>query len=249
MKLSDRDIAHLRKQHWGRNRIVIDEITRDGFQCHLDSVPYSGGAFKLSDRHIRCIDGRVSGGGVRLAGSGIYLGLEGAKQFAEAAEATGVTYHRDCGAVARYAQEQAVAPDDAQRCGHEAAQALADALGLPCQEARLDRPAGFHDELVIYYDGTGRFDPDGCHFLPHGFVISRAYLDFHVQYAVWEVQLAISLALGESGFGDLFTPEKPLVIVAVAETPEQANALHGEIASVPAAYAGRVVIDGMLADA
>ena len=106
------DVDWARSAHWARARSALDSLGRHGMQGYMDSLPSSEGAFRLSDRVIRCIDGRLEGG-LRLAGSGIGIGFEKARRFAEAGGATGVTYHRDCGAAALWAREEGLPVEDA----------------------------------------------------------------------------------------------------------------------------------------
>ena len=238
------DIERLRQGAWRRGRPALDGIARTGFDAYVRSRPSVGGAFRLRDRCIRCIDGRVSGG-VRLAGSGMLLGLEGALEFARLAGATGVTYHRDCGAARLWAERAGIDVADAPRHAREFAEHLADTMRVPCSEAKLEGTPGFHDELVVYYDGTGTLDPSGSPWLPKGFVVSRASLE--PTYALEETELAISLALGPMGFGELFTPDTLLRVVAVGSDNTQLSDLHAEVGPLMPQFGGRAAADWLLA--
>lgn len=240
------DIDQARRAHWGRARSALGAIGRQGMQEYVVSLPSSERAFRLSDRVIRCIDGRLQGG-LRLAGSGIGIGLGKARKFAEAGGATGVTYHKDCGAAALWAREQGLPVEDATQYAREFAEKLAGELGVPCSEAWLEGEEGFHDELVVYYDGTGRFDPSRVRFLPRGLVINRKLLDFDVPYALQEVEIAVGIALGEHGFGELFTPEAPLRLIPIGADLEHMQHLAAELQPWETAHRGRVVVDGLVA--
>ena len=241
-----RDIAEIRRAHWERAQSTVDALAGHGIQEYVNSLPSSEGAFQLTDRVIRCIDGRVRGG-LRLAGSGIGIGLAKARQFAEAGGATGVTYHKDCGAAALWAREQGLPVEDAMQYGREFAEKLAGELGIACSEARLEGEEGFHDELVVYYDGTGRFDPSRVRLLPRGFVINRKLLDFDVPYAMQQVEIAVGIALGEHGFGDLFTPEAPLRLIPIGADEKHMRHLATELQPWQATHKSRAVVDGLIA--
>jgi hypothetical protein len=241
-----RDIEELRRSHWERVQSTVDALAGHGMQEYVNALPFSEGAFSLTDRLIRCIDGRVRGG-LRLAGSGIGIGLAKARQFAEAGGATGVTFHRDCGAAALWAREQGLAAEDATQYAREFAEKLAGELGVPCSEAWLEGEEGFHDELVVYYDGTGRLDPSRVRLLPRGFVINRRLLDFDVPYALQQVEIAVGIALGEHGFGERFTPQTPLRLIPIGVDGNHRKHLAAELQPWQAAHRGRVVIDGLVA--
>lgn len=241
-----RDIAEIRRAHWERVQSTIDALAGHGIQEYVDSLPFSAGAFQLTDWVIRCIDGRLRGG-LRLAGSGIGIGLEKARQFAAAGGATAVTYHKDCGAAALWAREQGLPVEDAMQYGREFAENLAGELGVSCSEAWLEGEEGFHDELVVYYDGTGHFDPSRVRFLPRGFVINRKLLDFDVPYALQQVEIAVGIALGEHGFGELFTREAPLRLIPIGADEEHVRQLAAELQPWQATHQPRVVVDGLIA--
>jgi len=208
------DLKALRLQLWAESRLVRETVEALGFAGYVVSLSNLSDAFRPRDRALRCIDGRTPGG-VHLAGSGILMGIDKAKAFAQAAKADRITYHEDCGAARKWAMENHRGADEATACAREFAEALADALSLPCAETPLAGPAGFHNETAIYYDGTGRFDASRLSSLPKGFIISRPYFGDDFPAALEEVKLAIGTALGEHGFGELFTPEHPLRVVAI----------------------------------
>ncbi len=241
-----RDIAELRRAHWEKAQSTVDALAGHGMQEYVNSLPFSEGAFSLTDRVIRCIDGRVEGG-LRLAGSGIGIGIEKARRFAEAGGATGITYHKDCGAAALWAREQGLPVEDAKQYAREFSEKLAAELGVPCSEAWLEGEEGFHDELVVYYDGTGSFDPSRVRFLPRGFVINRRLLDFDVPYALQQVEIAVGIALGEHGFGELFTANTPLRLIPIGADAEHMRHLAAELQPWQAAHEGRVVVDRLVA--
>ena len=114
---------------------------------------------------------------------------------------------------------------------------------------------GFHHERVIYYDGTGRFDWQNVPGLPVGFVISRAYLDFNVDYAKKELAVAADIALKPHdqhghGFGEMFAADLPLLVIPIGVDREQLALLTAEardvVAHLPHSYQGRIKVDGFV---
>ena len=117
---------------------------------------------------------------------------------------------------------------------------------LPLSE--MARPAGLHVARVAYYDGTGNFDPSRLpDALPPGFVISRRYLK--PDYARRECEIAVSIALGHHGFGELFTKDTPFILVVVGDPEEKAfllGSLRTEVEEIARAYGGRVAVDAFV---
>ncbi len=216
--MSDRDRVGVRSRLWLESRLLRETVARAGIESYVRSLSNLADAFGPGDRALRCIDGRTPGG-VHLAGSGLLLGLEKAKAFAEAAQASCITYHEDCGAARAWAAANRRGEGEATACAREFAEQLAEALGVPCAETPLIGTPGFHDETVIYYDGTGRADPSRVSGLPRGFVISRPYFGDDFPAALAEARLAVELAFSDIGFGDLLTPEHPLRLVAIGCPP------------------------------
>jgi hypothetical protein len=247
--MTESELGNLRTRLWAESRLVRECIERDGISSYVRSLSNLSDAFRPGDRALRCIDGRTPGG-ARLAGSGVLLGLEKAKAFAQAAQCDRITYHEDCGAARAWAQEHSRDVSEATTCAREFAEELAQALGVPCSETPLVGPPGFHDEAIIYYDGTELANPARVSGLPKGFVISRAYFGDDFPAALEQVKLAASTALGEHGFGELFTPEHPLRVVAVGH-PQNAHLsvqqLAQELGLLELPAPERVVIEGFAA--
>lgn len=124
-------------------------------------------------------------------------------------------------------------------------------LGYPAEHTRIlasdmERPIEFHNARVVYYDGVGGFNPNKEIGLPMGFVVERAYLP--ADYAKEELKVAIDIVFGKHGFADLFTSERPLIIIAFALSQENLSGYIDEINSALAlnshAKEGRIKIDG-----
>jgi hypothetical protein len=242
------DLSAARQQAWLQSRLVRETIEASGAGAYVKSLSNLSDAFRPGDRALRCIDGRTPGG-VHLAGSGILLGLAKAKVFAETAGAAKITYHDDCGAARLWAQGNGRAAEEATICAREFAEQLAAALGLPCEQTPLVGVPGFHDEAVIYYDGTGKADPSRVSGLPKGFVISRPYFGEDFPAALDQVKLVTGIALGEHGFGDLFTPEHPLRLIAIGDPQNPRLSLEQllqELALAELPSPNRLALDGFI---
>ena len=246
-----------RNEVWRLENSVMARIVEGGMQAYAESLPNIDKAFGLQDMILRCMDGRTPGG-VHLAGSGILLGLGGAVKFAEEVKrlcgkkVEEIGWHKDCGAAAAYAKEYGGTADDNAR---QFAERLASKLGIGSIEVKNSAQASFHPERAIYFDGTGIFDPSQVEELPTGFIISRAYLDFDIEYAKRELAIALDIALkphdqGGHGFGEKFTAQSPLLLIIVARDSEQMNELKTEaqdtIRNLPKADHARVRLDGFI---
>ncbi|MBI5789416.1 MAG: hypothetical protein HZA78_11245 [Candidatus Schekmanbacteria bacterium] len=208
-------------------------------------------AFFLEDRHIRCIDeGHV--GGIRLAGVGILC--QDRLEEVLTGKVDGIYTHEECGAAVLYAKQNAFDLKKAEGYVIAWAQKLAKKLNVPYKGhtpiAEMNRPAGLHIAQVVYYDGTGQFDPYRIKELPPGFVISRYLLGS--EYAKNELSISINIALGRSGLRDLFTINTPFNIVPVGhpDIPALSLAVLTEEAKLIAKqFKGRVAVNGFIAPA
>lgn len=189
------------------------------FQSLFDSLENKNQVFVLQDRHLRCID-EGTPGGVHMAGSGI-LNTNKIKDLK--GKITGVYCHEGCGAARLYVEEAGLGPADPDNIAEEEAGKLAEELGVPylgkINFEQMPRPRETHIARVLYYDGTGHFDPSQVA-LPSGFTITRKAIS-DAQYAKTEVEAAINIAKGSHGFGRRFSPSAPFYLVAVTNgTPE-----------------------------
>ena len=186
-------------------------------------------------RSLCCVDGGIVGG-IHLAGSGILIPFEQLQREAAAAGVKVLTTHDDCGA---YKLKH---PDDhnPNQGAAEWGRKTADRLGflhLHFKSVNMDRPAGFHDEVAVYYDGTGWFNRMPG--MPKGFVVSRKYFSS----AQKDLELCINIALGGHGFGDRFTAKAPFTVVVLPHPTDpilSAAVLRAEAEQIAAKFGGRV---------
>ncbi len=169
--------------------------------------------FGLKERTLKCMDERTPGG-VHLAGAGILLGLNNAVQFVKEAKIDKVTWHKECGAVALALMKRGEhpTPDEIDQRAQEFSEELAKEAEIEVEEEIMAGVTSFHAARAIYFDNTGEFNVTSN--LPCGFVISRKYLD--KDYASEELKIAVSIAFGDHGFGEMFSVEQPLLVVAVS---------------------------------
>ena len=207
------------REVWRGGNSQIDAVLGRGFEEYLHSRRRWKDALCLDDGNVRCIDGRTPGG-IHLAGSGILLGLEGAEEFVRSAQKAMkksygvdvITWHPDCGAAAVWSKENG---GDVSANAKGFSEELSGRLGLRSRRIENQGEDGFHHERAVYYDNTGLFDWSKAD-LPVGFVVSRRYLDFDPAYAMSELGMAIGIALGNHGFGELFDEQRPFLVVSVA---------------------------------
>ena len=200
------------KELWEKSGSA-DLLKGKTFQEIFDNAPDK--ALELSDTYLRCID-EGTPGGMHLAGSGV-LYDNAAKDLK--GKISGVYSHEGCGAVKLYAEQQNITNKDIETLAQDRARQIANKVGVPylghISFGEMRRPAQLHTARVIYYDGTGKLDPTHIAALPLGFVISRALIS-DLLYAKTELEVAVSIATGEHGFGRLFAKESPLYIVVVS---------------------------------
>lgn len=249
----DKNMEHSHKEelrkYWQEQWPIFQQVKKHGWQKYLASLDLAQG-FKLKDRKLRCIDeGTV--GGVHLAGAGILLDLldkAAVKDFVAQAEVTGIYSHAGCGAAALYAKQTGLDVSQLDDYVRDWTKKLAEVCGVPyaghIELSEMSRPADFHIARVAYYDATGHFDPSQVAGLPPGFVISRRYVT--PAYAKQEAEIAVNIALGDHGFGELITPDEPFHFVAIGDKRSgiAAELLQNELKEISLTKPGLINIAG-----
>lgn len=193
-----------------------DDLTKGkSFQQIFDESPNKHEAFILQDYDLRCNDeGTI--GGVHLAGSGI-LYPDAEEDFK--GKVSGIYSHTDCEQTKTFIEKQNIQTASPDTIADQAARELAERMHVPylgrIEATDLKRPLGIHIARVIYYDGTGHFNPTQAKGFPNGFVISRKYIR-DLEYAKSEVEMAIQSILNR-GFAEKFSDSSPLYLVAVSD--------------------------------
>lgn len=100
------------------------------------------------------------------------------------------------------------------------------------------RPIKVHNEVGLYYDLTGKFNPGRLKNIPQGFGINRGVLENVMGKEAREVKdycskalgLACEIAMGDHGFGrKRFTEKTPFTVFVVANNDGQLGDLKKEV--------------------
>ena len=232
---------------WKSEDARAEEIAKHGIQNVTAEHPHAvEAAMANKPKALTCIDERAGpAAGERgescsmgCAGCGIMIDIEGAKRFIDGGEASpklkeffvkckamGITHvypHEKCGAADAFAKTIGK-EGEGRHFALAWANALAKEIGATVTMVNVE-PEGFHDARAIYWDATvdGRFNPGVSDVFLRGFHVSECVMGRDQASA--EVGVATNIAFdGHHGFGDRFTPEKPLIVIVVAHTQEEAE--------------------------
>lgn len=214
--------------------------------------------FESSPETLGCSDGRIEEH--RLGGAGDFiLASDGERErfiSANKGKIKEVTSHEGCGAAGlkfEAMQEAGEAlPDgvtNADELGIYYAKKLAEELGAEYRHIGAGEMTGnVHNERVIYFDGTGKFNPRALKEMPDGFISSGPKFGFSDEYCRKELSALSNIAFGHHGFGDKFTEESPLYIIISARDYEELTKLKQVAESAAKQFDGRVVVDGFIAE-
>ena len=209
----------LREESWNKAEPAIRAMLERGAQAYLVTLTDHERVFATKDPVCACIDERVCGDKFALAGSGILLSHDEAVSIIRDYQIRSISSHEHCGAAGlafkTLALEQQTEFGTADTYAQEWTKALAQELGLMYNGHVPVIEGDQHIARVIYYDATGSFNPsalkaDG---LPPGFLVSR-YRE-KPEVTLPTIGVATDIATGDHGFGKMFTPESPLVIIPV----------------------------------
>jgi hypothetical protein len=247
-KFKDQELAEAKQTAWEAENGEIQNLYSEGAQKYFSTeFPDLKNAFVKEMDTVVCIDEGcahkdISGEGkLSIAGGGILLPaqseeerLEIAAKFFTELGIKNITSHEGCGAakMAYVRDNPGTSPSPGQVDQYAkmwaeklAAKMAAVAYNIPLAE--MERPAEFHTARTAYFDGVGGFNPNKEVGLPQGFVISKRYIPG--DYALDELKVAVGIAFGNHGFGELFTSENPFVIIPLAKSIEELNNLKSEI--------------------
>lgn len=244
------------KKYWNEQGEILEKIKEQGGMAnYIKTIPNIQAAFKGNDLMVCCIDEGTPYGCVRFAGS-LILNQDKAEKFIPLLKnigVLGVYSHTGCGAAQLYAKQNNLDIAKADEYGIDWAKKLAEMIGVPYKGhigtqgiEPMKRPKEFHVARVIYYDGTGRFNPDKVKGLPLGFAISRRY-HLDVGNALNEVKIAISIAAGSHGFEDLIDKNHPIIIILIGDANDKnfsIGKMKSEAGEILKEYKDKVVVDG-----
>jgi hypothetical protein len=216
-------------------------------------------AFVEEPVKLGCSDGRIKEH--RLGGAGDFILASWEEREKFISENKGkikeVTSHDGCGAAglkfkAMQEEGEATLPDGvttADELGVYYAKKLAEELGAEYRHISAEEMTGdIHNERVIYFDGTGKFNPRALKEMPAGFISTGSKFGFSDEYCREELSALSNIAFGHHGFGDKFTKENPLYIIISASDEEELVKLKQVAESAAKQFDGRVVVDGFVVE-
>jgi hypothetical protein len=221
--------AEQKEQYFSQAKAILGQIVERGAQSYFEASPQTKHCFRIEKRVINCMD-EGTPGGFRVAGSLILLPEKEAQFFVRESSAEGLFSHTDCGAAAlafrrkyNLKANEKVALKEIDEFAKAEAKRIAKITNIAywghLEKNDLQRPLGLHIASAAYYLGIPYFDPSKNPILPPGFVISRKFLP--KDYAQFELQLAINIALGEHGFDGLFSQNEPFLLIIITERDSQ----------------------------
>jgi len=233
---------------FNEEREAVSAIVRNGIGKYALSLPGIDEITQLDDRIWRCMDSRTSGG-LRfppfIRKQDRAKSIRFAVEFGRKAKVSAVGHHLDCGAVGAYLEANSIKPTPQKppfEYGREFAQDVADEVQVPCIEIPLQGEVGCHRERAVYYTSID-LDPSKEKRLPTGFVINREYTD--AEHALIALRVALQIAFGPHGFGELFSGNQPFLVIVVAATQKEVDSLAQEVSASVARYGDRVKVDGL----
>lgn len=246
------------------NPVIVGLRAGKNFQALMDGRPEFKAAFREIPEVCGCSDGRIHDHRLARAGQGILVGVAGMiesfKKMDEVGQLGGtleITSHAGCGAakiVCDQLKAKGELPADyaPDQLGVKFAQDLTEAAKAAFPDKQVayrhieaEAMDAFHGERAIYFDLTGRIDPQAASDLPMGFVFTR--LDpVPAETTKQELAALCGIALGDHGFGQRFSIENPFRIVVSANDQaglDESLALATEVAG---GFDGKVAVDGFL---
>jgi hypothetical protein len=254
--MSNEDVFTKKQEAWAAQGSEMNELCKIGAEEFFKKeFPDIKLAFLSDLRAVVCMDEGTAHkdlGGLGkfcVAGSGILLPAaneeERIKKAAELFKKIGiqnVSSHGGCGAAGiAYKRDfpekhvNSITPNEieeyaknwSKKVSEEMVRMGADAEYTHILSDEMERPVEFHTARVVYYDCVGGFNPNIEIGMPMGFVIERANLE--KDYALQELGVAISIAFGHHGFGELFDSENPFVLIALAKNADDLEKFKTEI--------------------
>ncbi len=241
---------------WKNSEERIKKIRAKGGFASL-AREYADEVKEMVDRSatcVCCIDGRVAPfqNAVAIAGSGILIkdNPQAKERLVNSLRQKGikkVTLHDDCGALGVYAKQKGISLDRAKADAFAWADELARLLGGKEETKTLSVDLNFHPETCAYLSFTDNFSLKEAPDFPVGFEISTAPVS--TEDFIGQVELSLTIAFGDHGFGDSFTKDTPFSLVVVANNEEELQRVKTDVslAVLLEKYDGKAVIDGFVA--
>jgi hypothetical protein len=263
-----------KNQQWASQQPLMEKMTNQGAAefFKIKNLPQISEAFSESKDQVCCMDEGtahlVTESKMGLAGAGILYPAgsweERLERVAEIMATLGVkeiTSHDGCGA-AKLAYERdggaeklgSMTPDEYGKKWAEELSAKLKAEYQHIAASAMARPAEFHNARTVWFDATGKFNPDKLgSAIPQGFLIDYgnetklAKNQKEREYPYAELAVAIKIAFGDHGLGQRFTSENPLVVVVIAKDADELEKVKAEVAThLPETEKGRLKVDGFV---
>lgn len=215
-------------------------------------------AFVKRSEELGCSDGRIFEH--RLGGAGNFILASDAERkkfiLGNKGKIKVVKSHDGCGAAAIKFQQMIDTGESlpegvttADELGIYYCKKLAEELGAEYKHISAAEMSGaIHNERVIYFDGTGKFNPGVLADLPAGFMCSGSALGLSSEYQEVELGELAKIALGDHGFGKSFNKNNPLYIVISANSQEQLAELKEVAEQAAKGFHGKMAVDGFIAE-
>ncbi len=245
-----------KKEFFEEENQKIKNILSEGSQSYFFKLENKNSLFSDLDRvDCTCMDEGCSYGKVRIGGSGILhdKGLDYVAEKMLQAGVTEVTSHDWCGAAGIWTKlnnkELEKSDDYGRDFALELVNKMKDLSGEDIKHRHMDkaemlRPKELHTARSVYYDGVGGVNPISLTDMPSGFVVSRWAFD--IDHSVANVKIAIEIALGGHGFGELFTNDNPFLVIVVANDETQLKELKNELKDLVVEYKDQVELVGFV---
>lgn len=266
-------VEKMKIAEWAKQLPLLEQIYR-GPQNWIDSVESAQKAFSKEGRTVVCMDEGTShlsmDSKLCVAGSGILMfpELSWEKRLEEVAAlfiqngAKEITSHEGCGA-AKLAASQQGWEGNSDDLGKKWAQALQIEVNRQLQvqgndehkhisAAEMMRPAEFHTAGNVWFVASKRrFNPDKLgNKAPLGFVVDCGLVG-NSQYSLTELAVAIKIAFGDHGFGNLFSETKPFVVTVIADGDEELRntvaMVNESLLAQEEAVRNKILVDGFIA--
>lgn len=248
--MSHEDLKFDFERHWALMQVVREA---GGFGQHVAAhAAEVRKAFTHLEAALACMDEGVE----RLSENewsppmfkaAVALADEGALTAFVRAVDVDLSWHRHCGAGALLAERLNQPASRGDEIAREFLGRVAEEAGVRLLESPLDRPATHHVAVCTFVTPLGFGPSNARDFLPRGFVVSDI---LGWKKTAEDVALSIEIAMGDHGFGGLFTEDRPFTVIAVTETAEELEKLKADLSPVVdaanAKHGGRVWLDGFV---
>lgn len=234
-------------QEWEACREQRESLRDNGAGRAFASLPGFADAFTKSSKgfSIMCIDEGCIGAGTHLAGSGCGISEAQLLQELTAAGITEFTTHQGCGAWA-LARPGLTHEGEKEAAVIAWGKEIAQKAGLPHRHIsalEMNRPVTLHNAFYAIYDGTGCFNRSRVPKMKAGFVTSPKYFSS----ALDNLKLAVKIACGAHGFGNLFSRNDPFMLIGIHDQQDTIPTRERMIADLTAVMnefpEGTVLID------